>query len=354
MTNRPESEITALRKLGEEFDRLAAVQPPRQAMDLWAKLALAVAALLAVTGLSLTPPGRAIAEEIGELVGIGDPATLPPDDRGPSLVERGQPVVIASGRAPDGSPYEVVANRSVTHHPTHSPVRFPDGPVTCMTVDLLEAPSVHGIEVCVGQGDQGLLGRTGYLDGVNFIDRRVYLDEGDDYGPEARYMLTAEVSPDITRVEVTYREAGDRVEAYSDVGQVDAEIAALLGTDDRVGYIVAFLPDDRLPPGWTVHAPEHRQDPGVLGTIELVGINEAGEAVAQDHFGERITQQLEADNRRLQAQQTMEERVLAALEAGTLDVPLCVEALRATVRDPARDACFDVLASEEGGSGERK
>lgn len=64
------------------------------------------AALLA--GGALTAPGRAVAAWVGELVGIGEVGGSPTQQKR-GRWEKGAPVVIDNGRAPDGSRYEWVA-----------------------------------------------------------------------------------------------------------------------------------------------------------------------------------------------------------------------------------------------------
>jgi hypothetical protein len=78
--------------------------------------ALAIALAAAVLGGALlTPPGREASGWVGELVGIGEVGGSPTlEDHGFQWSSRG--VVIANGRAPDGSRYEWVVYdcRSIT------------------------------------------------------------------------------------------------------------------------------------------------------------------------------------------------------------------------------------------------
>jgi hypothetical protein len=364
----PSAQIGALSDFGRELERAIAadapsapVHHPRRA---WAVAGLILLVAGALTGLAFTPPGRAVAGEIGRLVGIGEPATLPARHF-PNLTERGQPIVIASGRAPDGSPYEVVATRSVAHT-SGGTAAGPAGEVsaapqpgedsgeveTCLTADLPETPQARGVEFCVGQGDKGFIDQGNVLDGTNFIDRMgEQVGDTASVGPQARYELTAELSPNITRVDVSYEDkAGNRVKAYSDVGAVNDEIGTKIGTEDRLGYMIAFLPDDGLPPAWSGNG--LRRDAGVLGTVELVGYDASGTEVARDNFGERMTREYDANAKREDTQARLSAEVRRREQGGTLEldksnVELCSHALSSGVRTPS---CEDVIhrAAEQG------
>jgi hypothetical protein len=336
---KPGSDLPALDALGTEFARVVENQPARRrgvpSTSLGRAALLALCAVAAATGLALTPPGRAVTRELGELVGIGEPATLPPRDLGEELTDRSQPVVIASGHAPDGTVYEVVANRSVASYPPPAgesePIRPGSDPVTCLTVDLPRTPALETVEICVGAADREFLAGD-VLDGVNFADRAVPGEEAEFAGSKARYVLTALLSPNIEEVELTYEDrSGDLVTGYTDVGHVDEQIAETIGTDDRVGYLVAFLPDDGLP---SAAQGGKRRDAGVLRTAELVGLDASGEVVARSHFGRGI-----ADDYARQERERIEEaRLRAEIEAAhrrdglaltRSNVTLCLDALRA-------------------------
>ena len=148
--------------------------------------------------------------------------------------------------------------------------------------------------------------------------------------------MSALLSPNIDEVELTYEDrSGDRLSGYTDVGHVDEQIAGTIGTEDRVGYLVAFLPDDGLPSAAaSAHGPGKRRDAGILGTVELVGFDASGEVVARNHFGRGV-----AHNYARQERERIEEaRLRLEIEAAKRrdglaltrsNVTLCVDALRA-------------------------
>jgi hypothetical protein len=344
----PSAQITALSDFGRELERAVAAEvpsaPARHGRRTWAVVGLILLVAGALTGLAFTPPGRAVAGEIGRLVGIGEPATLPPQHY-PNLTDGGEPIVISSGRAPDGSPYEVVARRTLARSDSPPGVGDPGGIETCLTADLPATPDANSVEFCVGPSDKDFIDQGNVLDGTNFIDRMgEHVGDTSSVGPQARYELTAELSPNITRVDVFYEDkAGDRVKAYSDIGAVNDEIGAKIGTEDRLGYLIAFLPDDGLPPAWSEHG--LRRDPGVLGTVELIGYDASGTVVARDNFGERMTRQYEASAQREDTQTRLDAEIRQREQNGELDlnrsnVELCAQALRTGLRTPS---CEDVI-----------
>jgi hypothetical protein len=316
-------------------------------------LVVALVLLAALVGFAFTPPGRVVTGEIGELVGIGEPATLPPRG-GDNLPDDGQPVVIATGHAPDGTVYEVVARRSVATHPNLDsargdpapPLMTQPEPVTCLTVDLPQTPALGTVEACVGARATDFLSGN-VLDGVNFADRAIPHAESELTGSEARYIVTALLSPNIEEVEMTYEDqSGQRVSGYTDVGRVDKEIAATIDTDDRVGYLVAFLPDDGAPSAQSSgNGPGQRRDAGVLGTVELVGIDGSGQVVARDHFGQRIAHVYsDREQDRIQREFLRAEIEAAERPDGLAltekHVNLCMQALRAAA---ATDSCRELI-----------
>jgi hypothetical protein len=348
------AQISALTDLGRQLERAIAAEAAsgrtRLGRRTWAVAGLILLAAGVFTGLAFTPPGRAVAGEIGRLVGIGEPATLPPRHF-PNSTEDGEPIVIASGHAPDGSPYEVVARRTLVQSQSPPGVGDPGGIETCLTADLPETPDANSVEFCVGPGDRDFINQGNVLDGTNFIDR-LGGEVGDtsSVGPEARYELTAELSPNITRVDVFYEDkAGDRVKAYSDVGAVDDEIGSKIGTEDRLGYMIAFLPDDGLPPAFSGGG--LRRDAGVLGTVELVGYDASGTEVARDNFGERMTREYDANAQREDTQARLSAAIRQREHSGELElnrsnVDLCAQALRVGVRPPSCEVVIHRAAQQ--------
>jgi hypothetical protein len=325
-------------------------RPSRSAPRLMRFGVAALALLAALVGFAFTPPGKTVSGELGDLVGIGEPATLPPE-LSPGLVGPRRPgVVIASGRAPDGAPYEVVASRGVATEPRSTAAGTGAGSVTergggrvmtCLTVDLPESPERGTVEFCVGsQHARGVVG-------VNVADRAFPDKEPEFAGSKARYVLTAVLNPSVARVEVTYQDgAGEGHVAFSDVGTVTRAIAKKIRTDDRVAYLVAFLPDDGLPSDRrTGRGPSDRRDAGILGTVTVVGFDSSGAVVGGDDFGQRITNHYDRQNEDLSRQQGFRDDIEAAqrrdgLAFNRANVDLCSDALLARVKV---QACLDLI-----------
>jgi hypothetical protein len=293
----PGSTITALRSLGEEFRRLDQTDGESPTGALGGRVLVAMVVIAAAIAFSFTPPGRAITGKVGDLLGIGDRATLPPRHE-PQLTHRAHGLVIGKGRAPDGTPFEIVADRSVFSPPTPGPtpighpgrpIGMPHEPVTCVTVDLLSKPPSHTTENCSGRSDEASL-RKGVIEAESILDRASPFTErnGARPGPGARYLLTAVASPSIVRVKLTYRNAaGTKVIHTAALGRVTGRIARQIDAPVRLNYIAAFLPDDGLKP--RTSARQRPQGPGVMATVRLVGYDRSGRVVAIDNFGQKVT-----------------------------------------------------------------
>lgn len=69
--------ISALRTLGYQFEAIESSEAAPRASARWRQVAVAMLCGLAVTAVGLSPPGRAVADKLGELIGIETP-TPPP------------------------------------------------------------------------------------------------------------------------------------------------------------------------------------------------------------------------------------------------------------------------------------
>lgn len=313
--------------------------------------AVALVFLGAVVAFAFTPPGRALSGELGELVGIGEPAevgeraTLPPSNAPPQFPLRVRPVVIASGRTPDGTPYEVVASRGIDRQPRRV--------LTCLTVDLPASPALETGEICLEPRHAQFRGRR-KLEYITVADRAAQGREHQFAGSTTRYVLTALLSPKVERVDVMYRDArGNRQAAYSDVGQVDKRIARIIGTKPRLGYLVAFLPDDGLPSAQAArHSPSERRVAGVLGTVTLIAYDSSARPVARQGYGITIRRHYEVrEGRRLKLEH-FRERIEAAqrrdgLALNRANVELCGKAMLAGVRSkPCQELIHEAAVRE--------
>lgn len=287
----------------------------------------AVLGLLATVALVLSPPGQSLAESVGELVGIGEPASLPAEEFG-DMISRGDPIVLASGEGPGGSPYEIVVGKALFPERPEGAPGGSGGEQTCLTVDLPETPRVGTAEFCVGESDSEFLASGQVLDGVNYADGAGVLP------PEDRYVLTALLSPEVQRVELTYaNDEGETVQGPTAIGTVDDDVRQAIGSDDRVGYMVGFVPDDGLD-SW-----ETREEAGVLGSVKLVGFSSDGRELARYDFGARFSAALE------QSQRLATARALPRSEAAVW-LALCGKATGRASRLPVCDAAEDYAAHD--------
>lgn len=179
--------------------------------------------------LTLTPTGRALADRLSELVGIGDEPTqprlrTPAGDDYPA-------VVIGTGETPGGEPFEIVASGPSA--------REGEPPATCIGVEL---PRIEGPEAisCTGQGATASLPET-VIEPLALI--------GHPTLSPSRLIVQGLALPDVARVEVRYTStAGEHQTVDAAFGSLDDELAARIGVAERAGYFVAFLPEDLVPP----------------------------------------------------------------------------------------------------------
>lgn len=254
----------------------------------------ALAAVLALVAVS--PAGQSVAEEVGDLVGIGDPASLPPTEF-PSMISRGNAYVLAAGEVPGADQrYEIVVSRGEFPIRPKGQAGDPGGVETCLTVDFPSQSKLGTGEIC-GGGIQSW-GQPDKIEAVSPADLKDKLDR------QSRYVISGLAGADIARIEVTYSgQGGERVTAPSDLGIVGPEIQDLIGVrrERGVGYLVAFIPDDGRP----LEAPNRPgglpREAGVLGTLRIDGFNQDGGLVESFDFGRQYRESIEQSNR-LEAQ----------------------------------------------------
>lgn len=189
-------------------------------------LALAVAA-------SFTPPVQALAERVGELVGIGDEPTR--NATGP-LDEPA--VVIGAGESPSGAPYEVVAS-------SDSNIYYDEDPRTCIGLDL---PEVDGTSHagCLTHDLKRSLESSAVFP-VAFLGPS---ELGDD-----QLIVDGLARADVTRVEIE-RVTSDGIDSYAtQLYQLDGALADAIGSDEQAAFFVTFLPEELVPP-LDPHAPQ--------------------------------------------------------------------------------------------------
>jgi hypothetical protein len=176
--------------------------------------AAAVAALL----FGLTPPGQAVAERLGELVGIGDEPTV--EQR---VDEETGAVVIASGESPSGAPVELVAFRvEAKTGQVDAAVR------TCYAFDLPPGPRSTGNCVTEPPAEVGSV--------------RV-IAAASPLRPESQLVVQGTTSADTSTVNVTYTDIdGGVYEADTIFGSLTEPLSAEIEADTEAGLFVSFLP----------------------------------------------------------------------------------------------------------------
>lgn len=181
--------------------------------------AVAVAALLLVLALgALTPFGRAVAEELAELVGIGDEPSREQDATGDEPA-----VVIGVGQAPSGESFEIVAS-------TEPAVGQPVGEATCISLDF---PATSGpvTAACLTEALLTEVDRKGIAAGAVRGSGRL----------AESLLVTGLVEPSAELVVAEHGVTGrERTEA--ELAVLDPELAEVIGSRDRVTFFVAFLP----------------------------------------------------------------------------------------------------------------
>jgi hypothetical protein len=252
-----------------------------------ASLAAACAAVIVVGG-SLTPPGRAVAQALGDLVGIGGPPTIDHagtiDEGGHGLpvkpgsetltgAPEGPQVVIASGTTPGGARFEVVAYRTNALDPPSPPGpqtetgEIPYAPGLAVAVDF---PSADGTPRAHGSLTAAPLDHWG-----SAIESEYGLDFQISYlGAGAEVLVHGDAPAAASRVDVTYTDpAGERSEETpAKLFRVDRSLLERIGVDiEPFSYYLAFF-----------------SEPGD-GGADAVRRLESAEARAYDAQGEEIS-----------------------------------------------------------------
>jgi hypothetical protein len=219
------NKLSSLDELRDQFATLPDALPRRR----WAAgpgMRASGLALLAVAALalaSLTPPGRAIATDLGQLVGIGDEPT-----RDPAPGERA--VVIGTGDAAKSYRYEVVAE---TNH---------GGSPDSETCIYLEFPELGG-----PTGGNCITSYTRRTLPQDHITPPFPHGAPAEFGPDARLIVQGLVTPDVAQVTVTRSETdGSRTEFPVEFSSLNEDLSRKIGVEDRAGFFFALLPEGIL------------------------------------------------------------------------------------------------------------
>lgn len=219
MTHEPHASgaMPSINALGVEFARVAAEQgrDPSKLWDSTRRRAIAAVACAALVGFTLTPPGQAIAERVGEFIG---------------LVDHGS-VVIGLGETPqEQHPYRVTASGE------HAPGE------TCLFLQFTE----------VGDSGMGscLAGPVPADLAAGSLSPLVY-SPPPGLMPSGSAVLQGLATPNVSRVEVSYATDGDEDASVSvDLADLDSNLLSKVElADDPVRFFVAFLPPEAVQGG---------------------------------------------------------------------------------------------------------
>jgi hypothetical protein len=248
------------------------------------RLALALTAIAAIVALSFSPPGRAIADDIARLIGIGGPPTVDHSDGDIATQADSSPIVIGEGVVPNGGPrFEIVAYEGRLSDAAQArfeqdtgrgfPAELLNQNVgTCVALDWPEKIDPRGGQICIDAPQRDPLPHP------SITDYQAQLGMG---GELAMVGLTG---PEVDRVDVAYTDAdGQRAKAPVTLAQLDDELAGRAGVNERFGFYVAFLPDQDVGAGSYI-AP-------VMKTVKMSAYDSEGSEIKQLDYGAIVERQ---------------------------------------------------------------
>lgn len=219
----PGSEIARERVIGCATQELGAPDPIGRGRP--GRRILAVAAGVLIL-LAATPQGRDAVSWAADLVGIGEVGGPPTSDTRPAEVPpASDQVVIASGKAPDGTPYEIVAYR------TDIVAGESDPGTTCIFIDFPTTSGPSGGSC----GDETLEGKSSL-----YVHQISAASKGER---PANPFVAGYTSLDVTEVSVERANDGKPAIA-AQLATLEGELQAKIGGDLAVGFFIAFLPTD--------------------------------------------------------------------------------------------------------------
>ena len=317
-----ESGIRVLDEFGDQIDGLAPDADRHVARRLFIRRAgFACAVLLLAALLSATPQGRAVADELGELVGIGEPTSVQESDlRDPRLNEQqdrvGPAIVVGKGTMPGGTPFEIVGWGAIDKNTLPLPVDPDDArPVSPPPGD---GPQVDPAEVETGQETlvsclgvvYPSVGRqeTGKVCRNETDDQTIHVfgtgvsdeySEGLDIGE-----MVGTTSSSVEEVQVTYEdEDGQRVPADVTFGKLEGEALETTGAPFPFGFFVAHVPVEQTgefdDDGPLPHS-------ATLESVEVVALDDSGAVIGDDHAGASYTRAIARSEQAAEEREAME------------------------------------------------
>jgi hypothetical protein len=241
------------------------------------RVALALV-LVGVVCFSFTPPGRAIAEDVADLVGIGDAPTVDHDEQGPVRPTAGA-VVIGTGTTPDEVRFEIVAFEGQRSEAEQQRTELVDPSVgTCVALDWPDVGPHTASSICIGGPQRDPLPTP------SITDREGTESEG-ALGPGAALTVQGLVGPTVDELTLTYETpSGEPVAAPLTLAKLDSDLARQVGAEQEFGFFVAFLPDE--------HVGEGGYFSDVMTTVELVAYGD-GEEIKRLDLGAIVAQDRE-------------------------------------------------------------
>jgi hypothetical protein len=222
------TQLGALERLGKQFELLE-LEGAATRQKGYRTLAIAAAIVLALAAASLTPPGRAVAERIGEIVGIGDePTGLPEVTHG-----HREAVVIGVGETPSGTGYEVFAHTGLA-------MRGDENPITCIGLNAPEE-DVPGGGSCFTDDNERALERRPILPLAWYADLELGIDGAITVKGLAR--------DDVAAVELEYEGGDGLVHAVPvEVFELNTALSKSIGSRKEGKFFIGILPESEVLP----------------------------------------------------------------------------------------------------------
>jgi hypothetical protein len=217
------------------------------------------AAVLALA--SLTPPGAAVADWVGRLVGIGQvggPPTLHyrmPTVRVPGMRigQHSRRIVIATRKAPDGTPFELTTFKGARG-------------ARCITVDLpgRGTASVRCSQRSLGQATIQT-GSAGYVLVWVGGGKGAYVNKSPQTAQPLTW-VTGRISPQVAAVALRYQDtSGAERTSQAFATQIRGRLLHLIGARNPFGVFAGFLP----------------QNVSAVGKVEAVAYDGQGSVIGQ-------------------------------------------------------------------------
>lgn len=218
---------------------LDAASPPRRRVGTRVRTAAVAAGFgfLAVSVLAWTPFGRALADDLGGLVGIGDEPSFD-QARNPDLPATGRALVVQTGTVPGtAQQFEVAGFSAHAADVSGANESGPAGQYSCLNLDLLPIESLRQVGYGLSCVDESPSTAVSFDSLSDFEDQ---------LGDRSRYLLAGGLSANVETLEVAYRSSGSRQRVVTPavVAQLQGELAEDVDAPVAFGRFYAFLPAD--------------------------------------------------------------------------------------------------------------